>query len=65
MIVEKIKNILGQDKRKNLIFYFDADESFKDELQEIAKKILIPKEEKVIKKEKIEESDFDIEERIP
>ena len=34
-IVEKIKNILSQDKRKNLVFYFDADGSFQDELQEI------------------------------
>lgn len=35
MLIEKIKNILGQDKCKNLVFYFDADGSFKDELQEI------------------------------
>lgn len=35
MVAEKIKSILGQDKRKNLVFYFDADGSFQDELQEI------------------------------
>ena len=34
-ILEKIKNILNQDTRKNLIFYFDADGSFQDEKQEI------------------------------
>jgi hypothetical protein len=26
--VEKTKNILNQDKRKNLVFYFDEDGSF-------------------------------------
>ena len=35
MIVDKIKSIFGQDKRKNLVFYFDADGSFQDELQEM------------------------------
>ena len=34
-IVNKINNILQQDKRKNLVFYFDANGSFQDELQEI------------------------------
>lgn len=33
-IVDKINNILQQDKRKNLVFYFDADGSFQDELQD-------------------------------
>lgn len=35
MIVDKIKNIVIQSK-KNLVFYFDIDGSFKDELDEIA-----------------------------
>lgn len=35
MIVDKIRSILSQSK-KNLVFYFDADGTFKDELEEIA-----------------------------
>ena len=35
MIVEKIKNILSQDKRQKLVFYFDADGSFQEELKDI------------------------------
>ena len=34
-IVKKINNTLQQDKRKNLIIYFEANGSFQDELQEI------------------------------
>ena len=34
MIVEKIQNILKQQKR-NIIFYFDEDGSFKEELKAI------------------------------
>jgi hypothetical protein len=34
-IVEKIKNIFNQDRLKKLVFYFDVDGSFQDELQEI------------------------------
>ncbi|MCU4173935.1 BREX-1 system phosphatase PglZ type A [Carboxylicivirga sp. N1Y90] len=34
MIVDKIKNILLQEKR-NIVFYFDADGSLRDDLQEI------------------------------
>lgn len=34
-IGEKIKEILKQDTRKKLVFYFDADGSFQEELQEI------------------------------
>lgn len=35
MIVEKIKHILSQDKRQKLVFYFDADGSFQEELKDI------------------------------
>ncbi|MDM1514646.1 hypothetical protein, partial [Myroides odoratimimus] len=35
MIVEKIKYILSQDKRQKLVFYFDADGSFQEELKDI------------------------------
>lgn len=34
-IGEKIKEILKQDTRKKLVFYFDADGLFQEELQEI------------------------------
>lgn len=36
MIVEKIKIIINQDKRKKLVFFFDADGSFQEELIEIS-----------------------------
>ena len=35
MIVDKIKHILSQDKRQKLVFYFDADGSFQEELKDI------------------------------
>jgi|LSQX01.2.fsa_nt_gb hypothetical protein len=34
-VVDKIRSILRQSKKK-LVFYFDADGTFKDELKEIA-----------------------------
>lgn len=33
-IAEKIKEILKQDTRKKLVFYFHADGTFENELQE-------------------------------
>lgn len=34
-VSDKIKDILAKDKRKSLVFYFDADGSFQEELEDI------------------------------